>query len=505
MRYCEAHGEGFEEDDGSGGDAFQKRSIVLTSLVWGPYSLGPESATSHFLVCGATGSGKTTLIDVLMRTAFEAFSNDRRALVYDAKQEVIPKLRALGLEDRIRILHPFHADANPWNMAEDIDDPLSARQLAQTLISDSSGRRDGDSSFFDEACRDIVSIVVQSLSLCCTKSQWTFRDLLLALLYPENTKILLERDRTREGKPFPAPMRVWRCYLDPETTDERTRGNIRASLNAKLAVYEPVAAAWQQTKQPSFSLKRWQKGNEILVLGNDEAARAAIDPINRALFQRASELTLARTEGTGSQTWFLLDEIRETGRLPALNPLLLKGRSKGACVVLSFQDVEGLREVYGTHLANEIVANCNNIALLRTNSAATAEWAAASFGKFLVVDHDKTTGIAGTDASSSKTAKLVERPAVMSGELLYLRPPSPEDGLTGYFRDARARSDEPKRFTIDWAELEAARLPTTGASHLDIDRTDLILLPWDDEDLRRLGLDKPRPEQIPAPTLRPRG
>ena len=475
----------------------------MTNLLWGPYDLPPESATSHFLVCGTTGSGKTTLIDILMRTVFEANSNERRAIVYDAKQEVIPKLNSLNLEKRIRILHPFHADANPWNMAEDIDDPLSARQLAHTLISDSAGRRDGDSTFFDEACRDIVSVVVQSLTLCCKEGAWTFRDLLLGLLYPDNTKTLLERNLTRDDRPFPSSMRVWRSYLDPDSTDERTRSNIRATLNAKLAVYEPVAAAWHQAKQPAFSLKAWQRGNDILVLGNDESARSAIDPINRALFQRASELTLARTEGSESQTWFLLDEIREAGRLPALNPLLLKGRSKGACVVLSFQDIEGLREVYGPHLANEIVANCNNLALLRTNSAATAEWAAALFGKFLIEDQDKTSGIAGTDASSSKTTRLLERPSVMSGDLLYLRPPSEADGLTGYFRDLKARTDEPKRFTIEWKEIEAARLSGKGFSHRDINRSELVLLPWNGEDLKRLGLDKPSP--VHPPTPRPRG
>lgn len=50
-----------------------------------------------------------------------------------------------------------------------------------------------------------------------------------------------------------------------------------------------------------------------------------------------------------------LDELRDLGRLDALNRLLLKGRSKNVSVVLGFQDIEGLREVYGDKVANEIV------------------------------------------------------------------------------------------------------------------------------------------------------
>lgn len=461
-------------------------------LIWGPYSLRPESATSHFLASGTTGSGKTTLIDMLLRSVFRgARSRASRALIYDSKQEAVPKLRALGLGDRVRILHPFDERGRPWDLATDIADPLSARQFAHTLIPESRSQT-SDTGFFLDAARDIISVTVQVLGLCTPSGRWTLRDLILSLLYPDNLKPLLAFEKTREGIPFPSANRIWRAYFDPQTTDERTRSNIRSTLSANLGVFEPVAAAWASSTLPPFSLKTWHEGNgdEIVVVGNDESARAAIDPINQALFQRAAELTLARPEGQVSKTWFFLDEVREAGRLRALNSLLLRGRSKGACVVLSFQDIEGLRDVYGDHLANEIVANCNNVALLRTSSSATAEWAAEMFGRFLVIDRDRTSGLSGTEVSSSRTERLNERPSLLSGDMLYLPLPSPKVGLVGFFRDAAARFDEPHRHALEWGAVSSGRIDGGGEDGFQsISTSRLLLRPWDQADLDRLGIE----------------
>lgn len=40
--------------------------------------------------------------------------------------------------------------------------------------------------------------------------------------------------------------------------------------------------------------------------------------------------------------------------------------------MLGFQDIEGLREVYGYQLANEIAGQCANKAILRCDSSDTA-------------------------------------------------------------------------------------------------------------------------------------
>ncbi len=473
-------------------------------ISFGPFDLPMKAATSHFLIAGATGTGKTGLVYQLMESALTApESRSFRGLIYDSKQEMLPILSELGLADRVIILHPYDKRCSPWDIAEDLSDALAAQQFASILIPENTAGT-ADSSFFDDACRNIISTVIQSLTLCGRDPRWTFRDLLVALLYPAHLEQLLTMETTREGRPYPLGRRIWDTYFNPKTTDERTRSNIRSSMNAKLFPFETVAAAWHQSGNPPFSIKRWQteNSNKFLILGNEEAARSTIDPINRAIFQQAASHTLARPEGTNSLTWFFLDEVREAGRLDSLNSLLLRGRSKGAAVILSFQDIEGLRHVYGDHLANEIVANCSNIALLRTNSNDTAEWAAKTFGTFLVEEVDPSSGFSGTDITSSEVRKRQERQRVQPGELLYLPLPSPKAGVAGFFKDATAGANEPSYYRLQpspprnrWSLSEA---------HIPIERSGLYLQPWDERDLKRLGIEpiiraEPQPQPRPEP------
>ena len=119
----------------------------------------------------------------------------------------------------------------------------------------------------------------------------------------------------------------------------------------------------------------------MLILGEDETNRAALAVVNRLIFTRATEPLRKQPDRPNIPTWIFLDELRDLGRIDALNRLLLKGRSKNVCVVLGFQDIEGLREVYGDKVANEIVGQCVHYAFLKLNSPTTADWASHAIGE----------------------------------------------------------------------------------------------------------------------------
>ena len=66
----------------------------MSKVKWGPYNLPSEAAPEHFLFLGSTGSGKSVLIKMLMRSALDgaAMREGTRAVVYDAKQDILPFL-----------------------------------------------------------------------------------------------------------------------------------------------------------------------------------------------------------------------------------------------------------------------------------------------------------------------------------------------------------------------------------------------------------------------------
>lgn len=487
-------------------------------LRWVDLLLPRKSASKHFLCAGAAGSGKTTLIRCLIWSIVQS-DEHFRALSYDGKTEDVPfYFGMLGVTEeqvrrgtsRVKILHPFDVRGAAWDLARDIAGPRHARQFAAITIS--GGAHAGEAEeFFLNAVRDLKTGVLLALKNCAPNpDSFEYRDVLLALTYPAYLRFIMGLKRTRDGQPFLITQRLKQAYLDG---DRRLLDNIVSSANAKLGGLEGVAACWyhsvREGRQP-FSLSRWVEddGDDILILGNDEAARAVIDPLNQAIFNRAAELLLARREATPceretgeNQTFFFLDEIREAGRLDMLGRLLTKSRSKNGAVCLGFQSIEGMREVYGGHVANDLTGQCSHVAILRLNDGSTAEWAVEMFGEHL---DDNVSDTQGTDSDGNVTRSIQsgmdDRTWLYTSDFLYLPEAGPENGIWGYVRVPQLNPQEHDLwFHLSWDEIQA-NLPPVGdatgwrAPFIPRPEEHHYLRPWDAADWARLGFPGEPPD-----------
>ncbi len=474
---------------------------MANSLLFGNDLLDIKAALEHGLVIGATGSGKTT---ILGRSMFSTMrGTKRRALAFDAKQDLIPVFAGLGRWADVRILDPFDQRSFCWDIAKDICDPLAARQFATLLI---PGNKAGASSdvFWDQACRDVVFGVTSALMSCTpAEESWTFRDVILAALYSPYLRFLLEQPVTREGDAFILGSRLCDSYLNG---DEKTVLNLRTSLNATLGIYEPLAAAWQLAYEGTdvnpprrFSLAEWAKSCEIVVLGNDESARAATEPINRLLMNRACEMLLANKDLTASElesgdgfTFIWLDEAREVGKVDMLPRLMLKGRSKGVSVFLGSQTRTAMTSVYGEGEADMMLGQVGNIGVLRLNDPATAEWAAGLFGRGFIENPSTGYSLGPEGGSTNSQFGQTEGYYVPPADFLHLPKTSRETGLTGFFKNSYRSVEEGFRVHIDWDPDISAHLPVPSkhpdhAAVVPRERKGLILRPWDVTDWQRLG------------------
>jgi type IV secretory pathway TraG/TraD family ATPase VirD4 len=405
---------------------------------------------------------------------------DRRALVYDAKGDVLSTLHGTA-ECRIVTLHPFEARGAAWAMGQDITTPAAALQVAAILIPLEQGG--SVNPFFRLAAQSLLRGTMLSF-LQTVGQDWTFRDVLLALRYEERLRQVLEQ--TPDG----------RAILDQFCRRGETLHGIRATLAAHLAAFEVIAAAWDAAPE-KVSLREWLAGESILVLGSDEMCRAALDAINRVLFQRLTELILASSESRTRQTWLFLDEVREAGRLEGLGRLLTKGRSKGACVALGFQAIEGMREVYGANVAEEIAGLCNQKIILHLDSPVSAEWASSLFGKREELDRRLSRSRSGrgpfsglflTQGSSRTHAESrLMSEALLASEVMTLPPTGPDQGLTGL---CLSRGQGAYRQHLTWAQVQALQ-PVRAVGVADFEPRDekhQYLREWDQDDFARLGL-----------------
>lgn len=410
---------------------------VHHALVYGPHTfrlgachLPLRLASSHLAVIGATGSGKTLLQRLLMQSALPLVGTGlgHRALVYDAKQDLLPLLAGMELTAPIHVLNPLDARGCSWDMAADVTSPAAALQAATLLIPKATSDAN---PFFSNAARHLLYGVLLALILGAPQ-RWTLRHVILVLRDEALLRRVLESTEATR-------------HLLQYCEHPATFQNILSTILTRIAPYEIIAAAWDRAGQ-RLSLRRWLESESLLVLGNDEDNRAALDTMNQLIFKRLSELILAQPELPADSprlTWILLDEVRQAGRLDGLSALMTKGRSKGAAVLLGFQDIGGLREVYGREAADELVGQCNTKVILRLNSPETARWASQVIGASEFVETRKARSrsrafrengfreSASTGVSFSDN--LVKRELVLDSEFLDLPETSPEHGLTGYF------------------------------------------------------------------------
>ena len=176
---------------------------------------------------------------------------------------------------------------------------------------------------------------------------------------------------------------------------------------------------------------------------------------------------------------------------------MTKGRSKGAAVLLGFQDINGLHEVYGREAANELVGQCNTKALLRLNSPETARWASQLFGASEFLEsrrsHSRSRNfrelgwLQGGSSGESISNAIAKRELVFDSEFLDLPETSFDNGVTGFFLNPLTGAFK-HHLPPDWLRLHL-RLPDPATPNL-IRRPDAhqYLRPWSDQDASDLGL-----------------
>lgn len=373
------------------------------ALNWAGVKIPERHSEQHFELIGATGSGKTVALRMLMQSVLSEIrpGSDHRALIYDAKQDMLEILSGMSLSCPIRILNPLDARSVALSLADMITTPTAALQFASIIIEEERGQN----SFFTKAARDLFGAVMVALHHI-RPYEWTFADMLSILSSTDRTRSVLEQ--------VPHTRDIAREHF--ERDDPRTVANVQYTISANIAYLRPIAALWHHTVD-QFNLTQWLNEESILVLGNADDLRCPIDAVNRAFFQRIVELVLSQSESNTRRTWFILDELKEMGRLDALPRLLTKGRSKGVRAVLAFQTIEGLRHVYGDRLAGEISGMPANKCFLRTDSEETAAWASRVIGE---AEYRQWTQTVNSGGNTSSAEQIVKKEAVLASELLRL-------------------------------------------------------------------------------------
>lgn len=433
------------------------------TLAWGGQRLPERASEGNFGIVGAPGSGKSVLLQHLMQSVLPSIGTrpDTRAVIYDAKRDMLSLLSGMRLSCPIIVLNPFDARSVAWAMARDLTDPAATREIAEILIPEKSNDQN---PFYARAAQLVFAALLRAFILM-SPGEWTLRDVLNVTASPKRLRRVLSATPETES--------VIEQVFEPADTLRNTLQTIAAAT----AVLEPVASLWHRSTR-QFSLAEWVASGSILVLGTDWTYSKTLKAINRVLFYRLTQLVLNQTESRSRRTWFFIDELKEAGNLEGLPSLLSFGRSKGVRVAVAFQDIEGLRrsDVYGEKAANEMLGLLANKSILKLDSEVTAGWASQVIGEEIGIERTKTRG----QGRTSESEHIYKREAILASELMRL-PPADATAFSGIHIVPTVGV-----YSVRWPYRQGLSSPGPVESFLPRPAAEQMLQPWSEEDEQRL-------------------
>lgn len=473
-------------------------------VYWAMRNTPIQQALRHHAICGTTGSGKTTMIQLLLQSIAPRFQKTSSAveqlIVYDPKCDMVPLMAALDLkpeEHHVWILNPYDERSTPWNIAEAVQTPGMALALAALLVPE---EKNSTAPYFSFGARNLTHAGIMGLNTVAG-TNWTFRDLFWVLSTRERIAAIVAQS--------PSGAEVGASILK----DKRHSPSVIATLANKLASFEQVAALWHTNKSGrAFSIEKFLREPGVLILGDDPVLHNSVWPLNAMLLKALTNEILRRPNTRQPRHWFILDEFRAMERVDCIHDLVNRGRSKGACVLLGIQSIEGLFEVYGEHATNDILSQCTSKIFLRAGGPKTAEWIADYFSKVRQVETVVTETSTSQGDSTSTQYALNDRPMFLPSYFLNLPLPEehkplvavcdvPSSGFTIIVRrpfdEVLSWCRDVNRFEADYPGLKPYR-----------DIKSQVLQPWtEEEEIRFCGTrvtddlanEKIRPPEGPPP------
>lgn len=453
---------------------------------------------SNAALVGINGSGKTKLLFCLARSFWSVRRGKpgMRTIMLDEKRDGYPTVVGAKINARhIELLNPLDERALcAWDISEDFDTPLLAKQLAAILCPSDKGDQQ---PVFVRGAQRLVELLVVRLQQ--TARTFGLNDI-VEICSDQRTLVAALRDD-------PRALGLARSYLG----SERQGHGIALTLDTKLGPFTAVAAA--MARLPGrFSLTDWYNSGRktVLLLSNDPMHSEALQGLYAALVERLSQILLGRVEeNPRDKTLLLLDEVANLGRrgsdgLAALGNLMRGGRSKGVHAVITTQSVEVLADAFGESQAKSMLGECPNLAILPPASPATRELLVRLAGNVMANATSGSDTIGSGGGSTSTSYRLEQRAAVVDAELNVMGLPTPENGIPVYAR-ARGtgfwRGNTPPAFVRTWLPRPSKKPQHVG--YIPRGPEWSAPLPLTDDDFERLGFTRPDPHMTLRELLEP--
>jgi type IV conjugative transfer system coupling protein TraD len=350
---------------------------------------------SHTLILGATGTGKTKIIQDLVS---QCEARRQKAIIIDIKGDYIRHFYNKKRGDVI--LNPLDKRGANWSFFGEADALTGFDTIAKTLINDTS--RD---QFWANAARRIFSELAklywnENLSLSAFVDEILNKDIstLEKLLANTSAKHLVEQ---KSDRTVACVLMMLTVYLTPLKL--YTKSNLDSNI---------------------FSITNWindDRNNNFLFISTSAEAKESLNALIQMQVDIAINALCSSKKKSNNQIWFILDELPYFDKsLPNLKDGLTMSRSFGGAFVLGTQDMSSLSKIYGHELSSVIANNCRNKLIMNVDDSYTARWCSDILGEGEIEQWNEGLSYGahemrdGVSANKNKTLQRVVLPSEFS-------------------------------------------------------------------------------------------
>ena len=323
----------------------------------GPLPLVKGRETSHMLVSGTTGTGKTNLFNTLLpqirrrpnRAIIVDLTGDYTSRFYDPSKDLL--------------LNPFDARSQKWSPWCDWTTDYECDQLTSAIIP--RGRTHQD-PFWENGSKAILTAAMQKLkelNVCSTKR-----------LHEIIAQVDLKAFEAFFQETHAAP------YTDKE--GEKMTLSLRATLANHLQAFKYLE---DTGIKEGFSVREWVRREENpdqwLFITAMPDQRESLRPFMSAWLEVALCALMSLPPCDRRRLWFVVDELPALNQIPSLQMGLAEMRKYGGCVVAGIQSISQINSLYPKNEAQSILDLFNTYVFFRSNDPTTTQWISEVLGK----------------------------------------------------------------------------------------------------------------------------
>lgn len=323
----------------------------------GDMPLVKDKETSHILITGTTGSGKSNCMHNLLP---QIRGKNQSAIIVDFTGEMVERYYDPKRGDVI--INPFDSRAKCWDFWGEVEDPHNLASLSNSLFASKGSSYDemwnnASKKFFEDAVKIISS----------------YKNRTVKMLYNTlSTEPLSQVVKLLKGT-------ATASMLDPK--NDKTAMSIRTNTIAFIDWMEDV-----KESEDLISISEWVKSlnnapGKWLFLTSTPKQRNRLRNFHSMLLDLIMNNIMELGPDINRRIWLVIDELPALKLLPSLPTALSEFRKYGGCIIAGMQSISQLLELYGRNAAYGMLDQFNTKFIFRTEDNSFASYVCKNFGE----------------------------------------------------------------------------------------------------------------------------